>query len=469
MCDPRAKSKRGASVAAIVDVLVVGAGPTGLLLGAELCRRGIACRVIDEHSASMPWDRATVVHPRTLEIFESLGIVEGFLARGVKQRKAVIHSDGHLLGEIDLSMCGSRYGFNVGVSEEVTEAILAGYLRQCGGSVARASRLVGVEKRDGGLLATVAHDSGTDQVVAQWVVGCDGSHSVTRKIANIELDGRELEEPWAVFDATIADWPSSYEANYVYFDEIPLILTALPEQRWRAYLRPRSAGSDLVSDASSTIRRYLPAGGFVDVANPARFVCHSKVAGRYRAGRILLAGDAAHLCSPAQGHGMNSGLQDAFNLAWKLALVCQGLASPGLIDSYETERRPVAQAIVASGDEVDHAQLLTDPAERRLRDEAIREKFAKPSARHSEAVAEAELNIDYGGSPIVMGGKHEILAPGQRLPDAIALRRANGEKCFMHELANCAGHTALLIGGASAQSDELARLEGVFKHAKEPA
>ena len=395
---------------AAVDVLVVGAGPTGLLLGAELCRRGVACRIIDEHSATLPWDRATVVHPRTLEIFETLGIVEGLLAIGVKQRTAQIHSDGRVLGEIDLSSCGSRYGFNIGVSEEVTEEILADYLRQRGGAVVRGSRLVGVEHQDGGLLATIQHGGATEQVAAQWVVGCDGSHSVTRKIAGIALEGREIEEPWAVFDATIPGWPKSYEGNYAYFDELPLILTALPKQRWRAYLRPRSADSDLVDDASATMRRYLPAGGFADVANPTRFHCASKVAQRYRAGRILLAGDAAHLCSPAQGHGMNSGLQDAFNLAWKLALVCQGRASPGLIDSYETERRPVAQAIVASGDEVEHAQLLADTDARRARDEAIRARFAKPSTRHSEAVAEAELDIDYAGSPIVMGDKSESLA-----------------------------------------------------------
>ncbi len=410
-----------------VDVLVVGAGPTGLLLGAELCRRGVACRVIDQHSASMPWDRATVVHPRTLEIFESLGIVEGLLAVGVKQRIARIHSDGRVLGEIDLSNCGSRYGFNVGVSEEVTERILADYLRERGGAVVRGSRLVGVEHEDGGPLATIQQDGATEQVRAQWIVGCDGSHSVTRKIAGIALEGRDIDEPWAVFDATVPGWPELYEGNYAYFDDLPLILTALPKQRWRAYLRPRSAESDLVDDASTTIRRYLPAGGFAEVANPTRFHCASKVAQRYRAGRILLAGDAAHLCSPAQGHGMNSGLHDAYNLAWKLALVCQGRASPGLIDTYELERRPVAQAIVASGEEVEHAQLLADPGERRARDEAIRANFANPSIRHSEAVAEAELDFDYAGSPIVMGDKHDSLGPGQRLPDGIAVRRASGE------------------------------------------
>jgi 2-polyprenyl-6-methoxyphenol hydroxylase-like FAD-dependent oxidoreductase len=451
-----------------VDVLVVGAGPTGLLLAAELVRRGVACRIIDEHPASLAWDRATVVHPRTLEIFDSLGIVEQLLSVGVRQRKARIHSDGHVLGEIDLSNCGSRYGFNIGVSEEVTERILADYLSRRGGEVVRASRLADMETRGDGVLATIAENGGSKQVFAQWVVGCDGSHSVTRKIAGIELEGRDIPEPWAVFDAAITDWPEPYEANYAYLDEIPLILTALPERRWRAYVRPNSPESDLVADATSTIGRYLPAGRFVDVVNPTRFHCHSKVAKRYRAGRILLAGDAAHLCSPAQGHGMNSGLQDAFNLAWKLALVCKGHASPTLLDTYEAERRPVARAIVASGDEVEHAQLMGDPAARRARDEGIRARFADQTTRHDEAVAEAELDIDYGASPIVMGDGHKTVAPGQRLPDRIEVRRESGETCWMHELADREGNTALLIGGASVLSYDLARLESEIESRKRP-
>ena len=111
----------------------------------------------------------------------------------------------------------------------------------------------------------------------------------------------------------------------------------------------------------TTLSPYLPEVGFEEVTNPNRFHCQSKVATRFRSGRILLAGDAAHLCTPTQGHGMNTGLQDAYNLAWKLALVCTGAASTDLLDSYEAERRPVAQPIVASGDEIERVQTLSDP------------------------------------------------------------------------------------------------------------
>ncbi len=313
-----------------VQVLVVGAGPTGLLLVAELCRRGITCRVIDANPELLHWDRATVVHPRSLEIFESLGIVEPLLAAGVKQRLARLHSAGSVLGEIDLALCGSRYGFNIGILEEVTETILTEYLERFGGAIHRSSRLVNLEQRDDGVLATIDHDGASEQVAAQRVVGCDGVRSVTRKLSGIELVGHDRPDPWAVFDATIVDWPHSYEGNYAYLDEPPVILTALPQRRWRVYLRPTSEESALVPDATSTLSRYLPGIAFADVTHPTRFHCHTKVAQRYRAGRILIAGDAAHVCSPSQGHGMNSGLQDAFNLAWKLALVCQRRAAPAL-------------------------------------------------------------------------------------------------------------------------------------------
>jgi 2-polyprenyl-6-methoxyphenol hydroxylase-like FAD-dependent oxidoreductase len=444
-------------------VLVVGAGPTGLLLTAELLRRNIKCRVIDAHATPLHWDRATVVHPRSLELLEGLGIVGPLLAAGVKQCVARIYSQGDVLGVIDLATCGSRYGFNIGISEEVTEAILTEYLHRQGGKVIRSSTLVELANRKDGILATIQRDGAREQISAQWVVGCDGLHSACRTLSGIDMIGHDILQPWAVFDATLAGWQDSYEANYAYLDEIPVILTALPDQRWRVYLRPSSPDSDLVADAASTIGRYLPTPRFDDVANLMRFHCHTKVAGRFRSGRVLLAGDAAHVCSPAQGHGMNSGLQDAVNLAWKLALVCQGHCDPMLLDSYEAERRPVAEAITASGDAVEGAQTVADPAERRARDEALRAVFADATQRHHEAVAEAELDIDYGNSPIVMGTGRDELAPGQRLPDKIEVHLADGGVRMLHELANRPGHTALLIGGSSVHAEALARVETLLR------
>jgi 2-polyprenyl-6-methoxyphenol hydroxylase-like FAD-dependent oxidoreductase len=283
-------------------VLVVGAGPTGLLLASELLRRDVECCVIDAHATPLHWDRATVVHPRSLELFDGLGLLGPLLTAGVKQRVARVYSHGDMLGEIDLSTCGSRYGFNIGVSEEVTESILIEYLHRQRGMVIRSSNLVELVDHGDRLLATIQRDGTSEQISAQWVVGCDGFHSTSRTLSGIDMIGQDIIQPWAVFDTTLIGWQDPYEANYVYLDETPVILTALPGQKWRVYLRPSSVSSDLVADASSTISDYLPTIHFEGVADPARFGCHTKVATRFRSGRVLLAGDAAHVCSPAQGH-----------------------------------------------------------------------------------------------------------------------------------------------------------------------
>ena len=440
------------------SVLVVGAGPTGLLLAAELHRRGVPCQLIDARPAPMHWDRATVVHPRSLEVFESIGLIKRFLDDGTRQRGVEIHSGGQLLGTMDLSTCGSIYGFNLGVSEEVTESILTDYLNQQGGEVIRSSRLVGLTSRPDGVVAEIERGGRRYQADARWVVGCNGLHSPTRDLSGIAFEGHDIAQPWAVFDATLQGWANRYDANFVYLDQLPVILTALPGRRWRVYLRPSSVESDLVADATSTIRLYETNASFVDVENPTRFHCHTKVASTFRAGRVLLAGDAAHLCSPAEGHGMNCGLQDAVNLAWKLALVYKGAAEPALLDSYEAERRPVAEMIARSGDASEHAQTLTDPSERYSRDQAMRAVLAGSTAKHHEIVAEAELNVDYTVSSIVAGDPNSQLGPGQRFPDTIPVRSWDSGRCQLHELTHRAGHTLVLLGGPTTQHPELAAL-----------
>jgi 2-polyprenyl-6-methoxyphenol hydroxylase-like FAD-dependent oxidoreductase len=432
-------------------VLVVGAGPTGLLLASELSRRGVPCHLIDAKSGPLHWDRATVVHPRSLQIFESMGLVDKFLAAGCRQRTIKVHSNGELLGTIDLAGCGSVYGFNVGLSEEVTESILTSYLHQHGGQVNRSSRLIGLTiTPNNRVLAEIERDGSRHQVEARWIVGCDGIHSATRDLAGIAFEGHDIAKPWAVFDASLEGWADTFEANFVYLESLPVILTALPGHRWRVYLRPDSDHSDLVADAVSTLRGYLPSVSFVDVENPARFRCHTKIAAKYRSGPIFLAGDAAHLCSPGEGHGMNCGLQDAFNLAWKLALVHQGAAHDTLLDSYEIERRPVAELVTKSGDDMEHTLTMTDPTERQTRDQAIKTGLADPEIRHHDMVAEAELNIDYAHSPIIFGDLNSSFAAGYRLPDNIPVRLPEGTPSKLHALGHRAGNTLILLGGPDA-------------------
>lgn len=431
-------------------VLVVGAGPTGLLLAAELQRRGVPCDLIEAQSGPLHWDRATVVHPRSLEVFESMGLIDRFLAAGCKQRAVRIHSGGQELGVIDLSTCGSRYGFNLGLSEEITERILSDHLHRLGGDVQRSTRLVGLTLQPEGVVADIERNGARSQIEARWMVGCDGLHSRTRQWSGIGFVGHDIEEPWAVFDATLQGWSKSFEANFVYLETPSLILTALPERRWRAYIRPSSGEADFVAEAATVLRLYSPGVDVVDIENPTRFHCHSKVATRFREGPVFLAGDAAHVCSPDEGHGMNTGLQDAFNLAWKLALVHHGMAEETLLESYEAERRPVAEMISQSGDAFEQVLTMSNPQERELRDRTLQATLADPVARAPMVAAEAELNITYHPSPIVAGDSNEQVGPGERLPCVIALPPAMG-------------HTLVLLGGPSADAKTFMHLHTALR------
>jgi 2-polyprenyl-6-methoxyphenol hydroxylase-like FAD-dependent oxidoreductase len=451
------------------QVLVVGAGPTGLLLAAELERRDVPCLLIDALDAPQGWDRATVVHERSLEIFEALGIAYPLMAEGVETRGARFRSDGEILAELSLDLTDSRYGFQLGVSEEVTESVLTDYLEARGGAVARSMRLVGLEPAEDAVTATIERDGARREVVAQWVVGCDGSHSSVRAAAGIDYPGTDIEAAWAVFDATLEGWSDEYDLVFAHLDRPPVILTPLPERRWRVYLRPTSEESDLVAEAGEMIRRYEPDANFTGVENPARFHCQSRVAARYRSGRVLLAGDAAHACTPIEGHGMNTGLQDAFNLGWKLAAVCRGEAGAGLLDTYEIERRPVAERVVTSGAEVESAHGMTDPDMRAKRDVEIRRTLADPDVAHHEAAAASELDRSYPRSRAVAGDEGSGVAPGRLLPDTGDVEPVDGDPRPLHELTHHRGHTLIVLGGPQADSGRVGNLVADLEGLSDPA
>ncbi len=442
---------------------MVGAGPTGLLLAAELTRRHVDCLLIDARDAPLGWDRATVIHARTIEVFEALGLADRLLDAGVKVRGARLRSNGQTLGRLDLALADSRYGFDLGLSEDVTESILTRHLEDLGGAVTRSTRLVGISRVADGVVATLEHEGRRREVVTSWIVGCDGLHSTTRELMGIEYPGADLETPWAVFDASLDGWDGDCDLIYAHFDVPPVILTPLPDRRWRVYVRPTSDASDLVAEATATIRRYAPSASFIGVENANRFRCHSRVAARFKSGRVLLAGDAAHACSPSEGHGMNTGVQDAFNLGWKLALACQGVGGDALLDSYEAERRPVALRVVATGDAFEGNQAMTDQGERAARDAVMSQTLADPSVAHHEAAAAAELDRSYADSPLVSGESKDALSPGTLLPSTIAIRDAAAAPGGLHELTHRPGHTVLVLGGRAAAGKDVLRLASALE------
>ncbi len=279
-------------------MLIVGAGPTGLTLAAELRRRDVDSLLIDARNTPQAWDRATVVHPRSLEIFEAFGIVDRFIEAGVPQRGARLHSAGKVLVELDFSLSGAAYAYNVGLSEEDTERFLAEYLEAAGGSVERSTRFLAMSQDADGVTATIERGGTEQEVRARWIVGCGGYHSPVREALGIPLEGHDIEDPWAVFDVTLAGRTEDFETTLVYLEQTMAILTPLPGRRFRVYTRPRSEDADFVAEAAAVLAAYLPDQELTEIENPARFRCHAKVAARYRDGRALLAGDARTPPSP---------------------------------------------------------------------------------------------------------------------------------------------------------------------------
>ena len=445
--------------AADTAVLVVGAGPTGLLLSCSLRRRGVDCVLVDAYDAPLGWDRATVVHPRSLQIFEALGIVDQFTAAGVRIRSCRISADGTVLGEMDYAENRTRFHFDIGMSEETTERILTAYLEGVGGRVTRSTRLVDLDQEADRVIATLDTHGGRRTLTASWVVGCDGYRSTVRELAGIAYEGDVPDEPWAVFDAGLAGWDFEWDVVQAFFDDPLVIITPLPGRRFRVYSRPQSRETDLEEDARAVLDRYSPGVSFVDVRNATRFLCHARVAERFRSGRVLLAGDAAHACSPTEGHGMNTGLQDAYNLGWKLAHVCRGEADEALLDSYDAERRPVAQRIVESGAASDAAQARLDQLERAARNAQVVATFSDPDAVQLEAASGAEVDRYYDQSPVVSGARQAAVtgpAAGRLLPLTAVVRAPNGDQGALHDLARRLGHTVFVLGGPGTAARDVA-------------
>ena len=453
------------------DVLIVGGGPTGLLLACALRRRGVDCVTVDAYDEPLGWDRATVIHPRSLQIFESLGIVDEFTTAGVHIQACRIHADGAVLGEMDYRRNRTRYPFDIGLSEDRTEQILTRYLEGVGGEVVRSTRLVDLDQRSDRVVATLETRGEQRVLTASWVVGCDGNRSTVRDVAGIAYEGSVPDEPWAVFDAGLAGWSAEWDLVQAFFDDPLVIITPLPGHRFRVYSRPQSRESDLVADARTVLDRYAPGVTFTDVHNPTRFLCHARVAERFRSGRVLLAGDAAHACSPSEGHGMNTGLQDAYNLGWKLALVCRGQAGEVLVDSYDAERRPVAQRIVETGAAADAAQARLDQRERANRNAALAATFSDPDAVQLELASGAEVDRYYDRSPIVSGVAQPGLAgpaAGRLLPLTAPVQLPDGPAGALHDVARRLGHTLFVLGGPGTSAADVGAVLGRLESKADP-
>ena len=474
--DPADLADASRTAGRAVEVLVVGAGPAGLTHAIELARRGIAVRVVDKRpQASTQADKAIGIHCRTMEIWEDQGIVTEAMDAGIWLYGQTVFVNGEQTHQVDWAGLDELPYAHLGLPQYDTERILGAKLASLGVVVERGVELVAFAQDDEGVTARLRHLDGTEETTrAQYLVGCDGAHSAVRSGLGLHFEGGLSMFPQLFMLGDVdVDWdlPAGHLVRFVRIendDDFTGMLVCVPlkgRNRYRiATLAPQrwqdAVGSGVVpagfwqeyepptlADMQAAIDDLGPPGTTAsNLRWSSIFRIKHGIVDRYREGRVFVAGDAAHLHPPAGGQGMNTGIQDAWNLGWKLALAVRGLASPGLLDSYEAERRPAGKMIV------DRAVAIAFTDEMDMEDEK------------AQFLLEMQMTMNYAGSPLVgetaPGGFPAGPEPGHRAPDVHGLRRFGvAHPLRLFDLTRGTRSTLLLSADATASEEQVSALE----------
>jgi 2-polyprenyl-6-methoxyphenol hydroxylase-like FAD-dependent oxidoreductase len=405
------------------DVLVVGAGPVGLTMAAELSRYGVKVRIVDKSASRTDKSKALVLWPRSLELMDRMGCTASFIKAGFKVTATNMISGDRHIAHISLAQLETPYPYALMLPQSDTERLMEQHLNSYGVQVERQVELTaftpGVDK----VTATLKHADGQQETIeASWMIGCDGAHSAVRHGLGMEFEGETLPSNWILADLHLAGVPSKPDELDIFFHaEGVLVLFPITPGRYRVIADVDSPvrTDPTLEQVQALLDRRGP-GGMV-ASNPiwlAGFGINERKVAEYRAGRVFLAGDAAHIHSPAGGQGMNTGMQDAINLAWKLALVSRGLAgAEPLLGSYSTERSAVGREVLASAGRLTAIATLKGEMLQALRNRIASLVLGLSPARRVMTNQLAELSIGYPDSPLTARGHHRGgPAAGQRAP-----------------------------------------------------
>ncbi|MEV1085832.1 FAD-dependent oxidoreductase, partial [Streptomyces sp. NPDC050211] len=331
--------------------IVVGAGPVGLTAAHELARRGLRVRLVDAAPGPAPTSRAVAVHPRTLETLAQMGVVDALLGRGRPNRAFTMYSAGRRLVrlEADYTTMPTSYPYSLIAPQTDTEAVLREAVARLGVDIEWGVTLTGFEQDPHSVRVRLRGPDGVEESAeTSWLVGCDGGHSTVRKLLGLELIG-ESSERWMLADAPVA---TDLAPDTIYWTHTGghalMMVPYARDGHWRLLdtaPAPDGGTAQLGARLSKGLGRAVEVG---EAQWTSVFTFQQRMVKRMQDGRVFVAGDAAHVHSPASGQGMNTGIQEAYNLAWKLAQVDQGHAGRALLDTYSEERVPIGAALLGS-------------------------------------------------------------------------------------------------------------------------
>ncbi|MBW4022364.1 MAG: NAD(P)-binding protein [Proteobacteria bacterium] len=414
----------------MLDVLVVGAGPVGLTMAAEAARYGLAVRIIDKAAHATTTSKALVLWSRTLELMDRMGCTTAFLDAGLRAHGVSMRHGHTILARTRLDSVPSAYNFALMIPQRETERLMAAHLAGFGIAVEREVELIGFLPGHDDVEAVLRHPDGREESVqATWLAGCDGAHSTVRHQLDLPFRGKPQGDDWFLADVRLEGEgaPPADEVTIYLHREGLFAIFPIPGGRARvigtvgkadpAHRRPDPTLAEVQALADGRT-----AGGFrvLDPVWLTTFRVQERKVEEYRVGRVFLAGDAAHVHSPAGGQGMNTGMQDAINLAWKLAMAAKGTGGPALLDSYSPERSAVGDMVLRNATRLTDMATLANPAAQTMRNLAMRFVMGLHAMREKLASEMSETGIAYGDSPLSVGGRHAPhgLAAGERLAPA---------------------------------------------------
>jgi 2-polyprenyl-6-methoxyphenol hydroxylase-like FAD-dependent oxidoreductase len=413
------------------DVLIAGAGPVGLTMAAELARFGLSVRIVDKNTQRTDKSKAIVVWARTLELLDRMGpgVTERFIDAGLKAEHASIFSGGEQIGNADLSHVDSPYKFVLLIQQSETERLLEEQLASFGVKVERQVELKAFEQSADGVTSGLGHADGSEEKVeTQWLIGCDGAHSTVRHTLGMSFEGSTMLNDWILADVHVSGMKGPPAVDIHWHAQGVLAIFPLGGTRYRVIADAgESASSGIGEHRVPTIEEVQE---ILNVRGPkglvasdpvwlSEFTINERKVADYRAGRVFLAGDAAHVHSPAGGQGMNTGMHDAFNLAWKLSLVSRGLcAAEPLLLSYSAERSAVAKLVLEATGEATKIALIKGEAKQSIRNHVASLVFGFAPIRRAMANVLSEIAVGYPDSPLNSshGFAHDGPAPGKRAP-----------------------------------------------------